>query len=313
YSFTYDLNESNDGVISLWARLSPGAHLFTGSDLQLKACCGYGVIQLQKPSALPGSPDLSVTKTGPPLANAGDVITYTLNYKNRASSTVATGVGLSDTLPAMVTFVSCSSACSVVGNTISWDLGDLARGASGSVTYQVRVVDAAQAGQTFRNSALIVSAEDDANFTDNTASVVTTIITGCVQPSITTQPAGAARCVGQSVTFSVGAGGTTLGYQWRKDGSAISGATNTSYNIASIANSDAVSYDMVVSNPCGSVTSNPAILTLRAPLAVNDSYATAEDTALPVSAPGVLTNDSDVCGHGLSAVLLIGPTHRTLN
>src|SRR5207249_359301 len=42
YSFTYDLTESNDGVILLWAKLAPGAHLFTGSALQLKACCGYG-------------------------------------------------------------------------------------------------------------------------------------------------------------------------------------------------------------------------------------------------------------------------------
>src|SRR5439155_21489358 len=158
YSSSSDLTESNQGVILLWAKLAPGAHLFTGSDLQLKACRGYGVIQIQKPGALPGNPDLSVTKTGPAFANAGDIITYTLDYKDRVSSDGATGVGLTDTLPAMLTFVSCSSACSVVGNTISWDLGDLARGASGSVTYQVRVINAAQAGQTFRNSALIVSA-----------------------------------------------------------------------------------------------------------------------------------------------------------
>src|SRR5207245_42380 len=126
----------------------------------------------------------------------------------------------------------------------------------------------AQAAQTFRNSALIVSAEDDANFSDNTASVLTTIITGCVLPSITSQPAGGSRCVGQSITFSVGADGTTLAYQWRKDGSVISGATNTTYTIASIANSDAASYDVVVSNPCGSATSNPAVLTLGTPVAV---------------------------------------------
>src|SRR5207249_3901647 len=49
-----------------------------------------------------------------------------------------------------------------------------------------------------------------------------------------------------------------------------------------------------------------------APLAVNDSYTTAEDTALNVAAPGVLANDSDVDGDTLSAVLVSQPTHGSL-
>src|SRR5439155_1150246 len=50
-----------------------------------------------------------------------------------------------------------------------------------------------------------------------------------------------------------------------------------------------------------------------APVAANDdSYTTAEDTQLTVSAPGVLANDSDVDGDALSAVLVSNPTHGTL-
>src|SRR5205823_120218 len=49
-----------------------------------------------------------------------------------------------------------------------------------------------------------------------------------------------------------------------------------------------------------------------APLAVNDSYTTAEDTALNVAAAGVLANDSDVDGDTLSAVLVSQPTHGSL-
>src|SRR5205814_8104122 len=150
-------------------------------------------------------------------------------------------------------------------------------------------------GLTVRNSAPVVSAEHAANSTDSTASVLATIITGCVQPSVTTPPAGAARCVGQSVTFSVGAGGTTLAYQWRKDGSPISGATNTSYTIASIANSDAGSYDMVVSNPCGSVTSNPALLSLGTPVAV------CRDLTVPLDATGHATINAAQINNGSTA------------
>src|SRR5439155_1048682 len=49
-----------------------------------------------------------------------------------------------------------------------------------------------------------------------------------------------------------------------------------------------------------------------APVAVNDSYTTAEDTTLNVAAPGVLANDSDVDGDSLSAVLVNQPTHGSL-
>jgi len=44
-----------------------------------------------------------------------------------------------------------------------------------------------------------------------------------------------------------------------------------------------------------------------APLAVNDSYSTLEDTILNVAASGVLANDSDVDGGTLSAVLVTSP------
>lgn len=49
------------------------------------------------------------------------------------------------------------------------------------------------------------------------------------------------------------------------------------------------------------------------PVAVNDSYTTAEDTVLQAGPPGVLANDSDVDGDALTAVLGSGPAHGTLS
>ncbi len=49
-----------------------------------------------------------------------------------------------------------------------------------------------------------------------------------------------------------------------------------------------------------------------APIAQNDSYSVNEDTQLIVSAPGVLTNDSDVDGNSLTAGVVTNPTHGTL-
>ncbi len=68
----------------------------------------------------------------------------------------------------------------------------------------------------------------------------------------------------------------------------------------------------------GQLDSNVATVSLTVttvndpPAAGNDSYTTAEDTPLTVSAPGVLGNDTDVDGDPLTAVLVSGPSHGTL-
>jgi VCBS repeat-containing protein len=49
-----------------------------------------------------------------------------------------------------------------------------------------------------------------------------------------------------------------------------------------------------------------------APAADNDSFSTNEDNVLSVEAPGVLTNDTDVDGNALHAVLVDGPAHGSL-
>jgi hypothetical protein len=49
-----------------------------------------------------------------------------------------------------------------------------------------------------------------------------------------------------------------------------------------------------------------------APLVANDSFTVGENTTLNMSAPGILTNDTDVYGAGLTAALVSGPANGTL-
>ncbi|MER3463680.1 MAG: hypothetical protein C4329_03930, partial [Chitinophagaceae bacterium] len=85
----------------------------------------------------------------------------------------------------------------------------------------------------------------------------------CPAPTITTQPVAIARCVGTTANFSVVASGTGLTYQWRKDGTNISGATSATLTLNNITAADAGNYDVVITNNCGtSVTSNAVALTI---------------------------------------------------
>jgi hypothetical protein len=69
---------------------------------------------------------------------------------------------------------------------------------------------------------------------------VTPVGTGPIQ--ITSRPLSQQVDTGQPATFSVTANGSGLRYQWVKNGSTISGATNPSYTIASAQAGDAATY-----------------------------------------------------------------------
>ncbi len=83
-------------------------------------------------------------------------------------------------------------------------------------------------------------------------------------PSITTQPASETVTAGQSATFTVTASGTApLSYQWQKNRSDITGATSPGYTTPATTTADNNStFDVVVTNSAGSVTSNTATLTV---------------------------------------------------
>ncbi len=91
--------------------------------------------------------------------------------------------------------------------------------------------------------------------------------------AINTQPQPASVCTGSSVTFSVIATGSSLSYQWRKNGNPITGATNASFTISSVSAADAGNYSVVVTGACGSATSANAALSLNAATVINTSPA----------------------------------------
>src|SRR5207244_3230914 len=89
-----------------------------------------------------------------------------------------------------------------------------------------------------------------------------------------------------------GANGTPpLTYQWRKGGTPIGGATNANLILTNISGASAGTYDVVVTNTSGSITSSSATLTIVvAPIVTlqpaSQSAAAGANVTLQVSATG---------------------------
>ena len=84
----------------------------------------------------------------------------------------------------------------------------------------------------------------------------------CTPPSISAQPSNDTKCEGLSTSFSITATGASS-YQWKKGGANITGATNATYSIATLATGDAGSYTVDVTNSCQTVTSSAATLVVN--------------------------------------------------
>jgi hypothetical protein len=275
YSMTVTITNSAQADIYFYARLAAGSHAVGGSSLALGGTpSSMGNLQIAKPNAGNGQPDLGVIKTGPTLANAASFVSYSLSYTN-STNNAAVGVQLSDTLPTGCSFVSCSVPCSTNGNIVVADLGIVNKGAVGVVAFEIFVPGTVANGTKITNSVSIATSDDDTNPANNTSSWVTTITNTCVSATIGAQPQSTSACTGSATTFSIGANGTApLAYQWFKNGSAISGATLSAYTIGSASTNDVASYSVFVTNLCGSVSSSSATLSLYMTTTATGPFAT---------------------------------------
>jgi uncharacterized repeat protein (TIGR01451 family) len=123
--------------------------------------------------------DLSVQMTNAPdPIFVGQTTTYTLVVKNNSTVLGATGIVLTDTLPASMTFVSATTSqgslvTPPVGSTgtVTANIGSLATGATATVT----VTATATASGVITNTATVTGNEGDPVASNNTASSATTV------------------------------------------------------------------------------------------------------------------------------------------
>jgi hypothetical protein len=196
----------------------------------------------------------------------GDAVNYdviiTNSYGSVTSSVAALTIGTGPVItnqPASLTTVgtfqtvNLSVGASGTALTYQWRFNTNALGFQTSSTLTIPSVGLGQAG----NYDVIV-----ANNIGSVTSSVAVVVIGAT-PVITNTPISLAANPGGFALFSVGAtGAAPLTYQWRKNGTNLSGATSASVALSSLTTGDAGGFDVVVANSFGSVTSAPAVLSV---------------------------------------------------
>lgn len=223
--------------------------------------------------AIAGANAATYTLAAAMLADTGaQFVVVVSNTQGQVSSTAATltvtetpmAPGLSSQ-PAAATAVAGQTATFTVTATgtgplaYQWQLNGTAIAGANAASYTTPVLTVAENGALFS----VVVSNSAGSVTSNTASLT-------VGPALTigTQPLAQRVIVGQIASFSVAASGTgTLTYQWRKNGTAIAGATAASYTtpVTTLAD-NAAGFDVLVNNSVGSVTSERVVLTVEAPV-----------------------------------------------
>jgi uncharacterized repeat protein (TIGR01451 family) len=284
YTFTVNVIDNQSGSVTFYALLNAGSHAYSGAALHLTL--GTGQLQIAKPAVVLGSPDMAVSKTGPTQAKTNQIITYIINWTNKLiSAQTALGVQVSDILPAQVSYVpgSASKGATIVGNMISWNLGNLPPGRHGTVYYKALVTNNIPVTTTFANFAQILCSQDDANPADNSSSVTTTVVV-----TIAVVANDDVYATGKDATLNVSAPGVLLNDSNALTASLLSAPGNGSVTFnsdgsfsyspaAGFLGSDFFAYQAFN----GTNASGPAVVTINV-----------TNTCFLVSAPDFTTNNS---------------------
>jgi uncharacterized repeat protein (TIGR01451 family) len=253
--------------------------------------------------------DLSLTKTdSPDPVLAGDTLTYSLTAQNNGPS-AATGVTLTDTLPAGVTYQSATPSqgtCGQASGVVTCNLGAVASGGAPTVQIAVRP----QAGGTITNTASVTGAQGDPTSANNTASAQTTV-TPAADLALTKTDSPDPVLVGGSLTYNLtvqnngpsGASGVTLtdtlpvGVTYQSatpsQGSCSQASGTVTCNLGSLTSSGSGTAAIVVTpQSAGTITNTATVAGAQTDPVAPNNGASAQTTVNPVADLALTKTDS---------------------
>jgi hypothetical protein len=213
----------------------------------------------------------SAAYTTPAAAASDDASQFTVTVTGTTGSVTSNAATLSVNAPASIasqpanqtvnagqTATFSVAAAGTPTLTYQWSKNGAAIGGATSASYTTPATALTDSGATFT----VTVANTYGSVTSNAAT-----LTVNVPPTITSQPVSQTVTAGQTASFTVAATGSgTLTYQWKKNGTAIGGATSASYTTPAAAASDnGALFSVTVTGNMGSMSSNAATLTVNVP------------------------------------------------
>jgi len=130
---------------------------------------------------------------------------------------------------------------------------------------------------------------------------------------VTVPPSNSTNCPGTPAYFSVSATGTGLTYQWYKGATLLSGQTSNTLSLGSVSAGDAGTYIVVISDTCGGVSSNIAVLVVNQNVSVEPLPSVTENIGNTVTFTAVASGTGPFTYQWYKgAVALNGQTNSTL-
>ncbi len=195
-------------------------------------------------------------------ADTSNVATLTMNTAPTVTTHPSSATQCAGT---NITFTSAASGTATL--SYKWQKNGADISGAIAASYTINNIAAGDAG-TYR----CVITNSCGNATTNNATLTVTAAT-----SISAHPYSVSANQGDNVSFTVSASGTSLTYQWKKDGvnltngGNISGATSATLQINSITTADFGTYTCLVSGSCGNIESNGALLTVLTSISENEN------------------------------------------
>jgi uncharacterized repeat protein (TIGR01451 family) len=197
------LNAGSSGSVQLVVRVaSPLADgtVITNGTGSIRSTQTAAVAAATATTTVTSNPILTLTQAdAPDPVSAGANLTYTLSYGN-AGSAAATAVVMTDTIPVNTTFVSASGGGTLSGGTVTWNLGTLAAGATGSATLVVKTTSPLANGTTITSGAPGIDCAETAPVS---AAAVTTTVTSAPALALSMTDAPNPVAAGSNLTYTI--------------------------------------------------------------------------------------------------------------
>lgn len=141
---------------------------------------------------------VSMTDAPDPIA-AGGTLTYTLTYAN-TGDTDATGVIITDSVPANTSFTSATAGGTLSSGVVTWSLGTVAAKASGTVLLTVKVNSPLVNGTTLTNGTYNIDCNENAAVA---GTPVNTTVTSAPVLTISKTASSAQVTAGGTLTYTI--------------------------------------------------------------------------------------------------------------